>query len=563
MAGSKITKMTVGNLRFLDSCLLFQQKLSKLPAAYNFSDRVAKGHFPHLLNDGRNWCLYDSELPSPQMFGVETMQADDLKSFYDWYDVRKEDPAPWVFMEEIIKYCRNVVEVLLIAVMEYRHVNKSITGIDPTTRCFTLAGVAQETFRAGMLEKNAIGITPIEGYSGRKSSITADAWLDGEEFRLNNLLSGDRKIQREKGFGKYFADGFDPISQTVYEFWGCLWHGCECIYPEEHSERTMNGRKLIGGELRKQKQDKLDYYFRRGSKVIQVKECEFNQYMKPDSDKDFPDWNERKIKKHIRQRRAKYFEVRKGHLECDIRAAFFGGRTCNVAMLHECTSEEELKYMDFTSLYPDVLKNNAYPRGHPEVILGDVKDEDRIIAAVDNREYFGFVSCTVLPPQQAWFATLPARGDGTLLFPLCALCADTKNQTDCRHTDEERALTGTWVTEKLYLALDNGYKLKKIHQVLHYPEQDGNMFKAYIDLWLKIKQESSGWPALVKKEQEQAQKTAYNAEEAFIQKIYRTTGTLLTRQEIVGGPGWPPAVKVKAAEAVALARAAEDKYITE
>ncbi|GIY69678.1 hypothetical protein CDAR_581061, partial [Caerostris darwini] len=53
-------------------------------------------------------------------------------------------------------------------------------------------------------------------------------------------------------------------------------------------------------------------------------------------------------------------------------------------------------------------------------------------------------------------------------------------QTICTHSDEERALTGTWMSEEIY-------------EVYHFPSTSDCLFKHYIDLFLKNKQESSGW----------------------------------------------------------------------
>ena len=50
------------------------------------------------------------------------------------------------------------------------------------------------------------------------------------------------------------------------------------------------------------------------------------------------------------------------------REAFFGGRT-NVVQLHRTAAQgEEIRYYDYTSLYPWVNKNARYPVGHPEFI---------------------------------------------------------------------------------------------------------------------------------------------------------------------------------------------------
>ena len=49
------------------------------------------------------------------------------------------------------------------------------------------------------------------------------------------------------GGERYFVDGLDPVSNTIYEFHGCLWHGCRTCYTRErdiktsvNADRTLN-----------------------------------------------------------------------------------------------------------------------------------------------------------------------------------------------------------------------------------------------------------------------------------------------------------------------------------
>ena len=57
----------------------------------------------------------------------------------------------------------------------------------------------------------------------------------------------------------------------------------------------------------------------------------------------------------------------------NIRECYFGGRT-NALILHKrFENGEKGYYVDFTSLYPDVLKYQRYPVGHPERIINKFK----------------------------------------------------------------------------------------------------------------------------------------------------------------------------------------------
>jgi hypothetical protein len=112
----------------------------------------------------------------------------------------------------------------------------------------------------------------------------------------------------------------------------------------------------------------------------------------------------------------------------------------------------------------------------------------------DISTYFGLIKCTVLPPRGLFHPVLPYRTQGKLMFPLCKTCADTCNQTPCTHSERERAIQGTWCSVELEKALEKGYRILQMHEVWHFPETSDALFKDYVDTFLKIKQESSGYP---------------------------------------------------------------------
>ena len=65
-------------------------------------------------------------------------------------------------------------------------------------------------------------------------------------------------------------------------------------------------------------------------------------------------------------------------------------------------------------------------------------------------------------------------------------------------------MTGTWVMEKLRLAVEKGYRIIEIHEVYEYqvtqydPESgEGGLFVDYINTFLKLKAEASGYPGWV------------------------------------------------------------------
>jgi len=57
-----------------------------------------------------------------------------------------------------------------------------------------------------------------------------------------------------------------------------------------------------------------------------------------------------------------------------------------------------------------------------------------------------------------------------LIFRLCTKCFDEK-YNDCTHSDEERAIIGTWTSDEISKALEKGYKIIEINEVWHFKEK--------------------------------------------------------------------------------------------
>jgi hypothetical protein len=61
---------------------------------------------------------------------------------------------------------------------------------------------------------------------------------------------------------------------------------------------------------------------------------------------------------------------------------------------------------------------------------------------------------------------LPFRStSGTLLFPLCARCAETRSQRPCRHAIQKRSWTAAFMHSDLEIALKLGYTIHEIYEV--------------------------------------------------------------------------------------------------
>ena len=194
---------------------------------------------------------------------------------------------------------------------------------------------------------------------------------------------------------------------------------------------------------------------------------------------------------------------------------FFGGRTNAAKLYHKVSANQKIHYIDFTSLYPYVNKKSRHPIGHPEVITNP--------GTTDISDYFGLIKCKVRPPKKLYHPVLPKRAEGKLLFPLCDACVAEQLQKPyrertacCNHLDIEREFTGTWCSPELEKAVEKGYEIVTIYEVYHFKESKVGLFDKYVNKWLKVKQEASGWPSWCQtEEQKQQYIQAYEAKEGI------------------------------------------------
>ena len=78
----------------------------------------------------------------------------------------------------------------------------------------------------------------------------------------------------------------------------------------------------------------------------------------------------------------------------------------------------------------------------------------------------------------------------------------TERSHRCVHTEEERCLIGTWPAPELQEAINRGYVIRHVYEVWHFPSKSNRMFSSYVNTFLKMKQEASGWPEWVEDDED-------------------------------------------------------------
>ena len=505
--GSRLLCMSFSRFRFLDSINFLPMPLSRLPKTFGLEGAIAKGCFPYAFNTFDN-INYVGKWPALEYYDLRKLSQSETEDFMRWYEQQKE--KVFNIKEELIAYCDMDVTILLRCVMYFRDLFREISGLDPFTRAITLPGACMEVFRTSFLKSTTITITPSCGYEPkRKASFIGTVWLDYIE-KTNSIC-----LRREERIGPYFADAYDPKTNTVYEFFGCIFHGCITCFPSNRTFQRNPINQQNMDELYQKVEAKRLFYQQHDYKLVEIWECEFKNLTREDA--GLQEFLRRKM------RNLRNSSVRP---PLDARQSFYGGRVNAAKLFHECGQDERILYFDFCSLYPYVIKYCKFPVGPPKII--------KEFTSVEISSFFGLIFCRILPPKDLKFPVLPIRQHGRLMFVLCDKCGLELNQADCEHNDEDRCLVGTWVTEEVKKAVELGYQVQEIYEVWHYEKfaqyskNSEGLFEEFINHWLKIKIENSGWPPGVSTDEEKA---------AYIRSYAEREGINLAKEKIAKNPG--------------------------
>lgn len=94
---------------------------------------------------------------------------------------------------------------------------------------------------------------------------------------LNYLNMPDTKDHRQVKLSGKKVDGYDSITNTIYEFFGDYWHGNPVIYPQDDMNKAV---KKSYGELYKKTMARLDFLYNKGYKIKYIWENEWIKFTK-------------------------------------------------------------------------------------------------------------------------------------------------------------------------------------------------------------------------------------------------------------------------------------------
>lgn len=483
-----LLEITQFNITFKDNLCFLTTALANLPRTMGLDIHIEKGFFPYKMPFpySKNHVV---DLPSKEMFCIETMKEDRRCEFETWYENRMQNDFRFDYFTELVTYCSQDVRILRLAASKFRELIIEIGNTDPYDSCLTLAHLCSVIFRKKYLEKNTMGIIPHDGlpfakkYSAKSIKYFEYLMSQDPNLHIKHQLNGREK----KILDRFYVDGFAEAKDTeehdgtVYEFAGCFHHGHSCQFAPKNINEFHN---KTFEELYAEFSERVLYIQENGFKVVVIWECEFDKKYKNDS-----------FFKSFVENLEIVDKLRPGD-------ALYGGRNEVFRLFKKAQGNEVIRYLDFRSLYPAVMSFEKYPKGLPdEIILHPSRD--RVLT------FFGLAKVKVLAPQNIPIGVLPYRhGKGEKIFyTLCRTCSQNQQNFRCTHSESEREFIGTYCSFELQLAIKHGYKICKCFELWHWNEhsQSNSLFADYILSFFRIKMQSEGFPSNCKTEDEKKQ----------------------------------------------------------
>ena len=368
-----------------------------------------------------------------------------------------------------------------------------------------------------------------------KAEVEYTFWLLQDKPHLEcHLTSGQRRFFTA---GHIFSvDAYDAVSRTVYEFYGCLFHGCACARAKatnSHGIRVSEAREMT--RWRKQLLRALPEV----ENFVEMWHCTWEKIKKdnPAVQHACQDFREGEIFE-----RADMRETYRGGVAEVFALSFNTLKVKDVvgALCPDQSTEHiEASLVDYNSMYPSCLLSREHtaffpkeedllkiPVGTASTLLThnvcmrscsaeeccidprehDTEEECRQSCFLTCRQHCppvwkwsqvpGLALVTIEPPRHNRFPILRTKfKSGHAEVSAGVLCRSCYEEAggfsevkECNHSSDQRALTGTFLFQELVYALQvQGYVLKRVHEVMFWPEYNQGGLDSLLGTFAKMK----------------------------------------------------------------------------
>ena len=240
--GAKVLSFKSRPLKFIDSLCFLPMPLASFPSTFNLT-KLKKGFFRHLFNTPDHQ-QYVGRIPDLEFYDPVGMMAKKKEELTRWHTDQVRRNVSFHFHQSMIDYCKSDVALLKAGCEAFQQEFERQAGFNPMAKCITIASACNLYWRKHHLTPNTIVVEPLGGWRGAKvhQSLKALQWLYYQEQQIPKQGASADRIRHVRNGGEqsvetivdaYFVDGYDPLTRTVYEFHGCLYHGCPAAIPTD------------------------------------------------------------------------------------------------------------------------------------------------------------------------------------------------------------------------------------------------------------------------------------------------------------------------------------------
>ncbi|KAK3742921.1 hypothetical protein QZH41_004491 [Actinostola sp. cb2023] len=184
--------------------------------------------------------------PDPPLddYGIDDMESMDQEALRTWWEeVRRRTGDVFDFQRELLEYCIQDVMVLTRGCLKFHELYAELFRVDPFQECVTIAGTCLTVLKKNYLRENTLGWCP------HSATVTATCnrskrWNGSGRWVVARGFGGGA-IRTEKRRSSAKVDGYDPDTRTVYQYHGCVFHGCpRCFQQNRQRVYFPTGRTM-------------------------------------------------------------------------------------------------------------------------------------------------------------------------------------------------------------------------------------------------------------------------------------------------------------------------------
>ena len=473
--GCKLLEVEHDRIRFIDSMSFFQMPLSAFPKTFGLTE-LKKGYFPHKFNLPENqW--YVGPVPAIDYYMPESMAPDARQEFEKWHKDQRDKEIVFDFQQELVAYCESDVRLLKEGCLTFKRLFEAKTSFNPFDH-ITIASACNKDLRMNRMIPKSIASEPFNGWRNciNQSKVAMEwlTWCDHaiRETTLNHMTEED-------------LDDHDLMA-AAYP-----------LHPHP-SHRVYVQHSGNGGEYRLPN----THWFVDGYCADTNTVYEFHGCFWHGCPNCYPVQNET----HLRLCDRTMYDV---YGKTQQRTGAIWARGYNVVEMWECEWSRLKQNQDDIRAYVDRLEFSE-PLNPRDAFCGGRTNAVKLYHHVTPTQKIHYIDYTSLYPWVNKTCVYP-RGHPTFI-----------SQPD--GTD----VSGYFGVIKCS-AVELGYCIDYIYEVWHFEETCEGLFEEYVNTWLKIKQEASGWPSWVGDDVAKRQQ--------YIQEYHEHEGIRLDYNKIEKNPG--------------------------